>query len=105
MHFYTRTESGLPTAAAGALVSRFASAKLDQELLQAIIERHLVPKCAMKVKRTPEMGPLSAYSTESACGCFLDKVANGATSCKTCGGPGDFPASAPACNYGYCESL
>lgn len=105
VHFFTRTENGLPTPAAGSLVSRFASARLDQELVQAIIEKHLVPKCAMKVKRTTEMGPLSAYKTESACGCFFDKVANGATSCKTCGGPGDCPSSAPACNYGYCESL
>jgi hypothetical protein len=105
VHFFTRTENGLPTAASGALVSRFAAAKLDQELLQVIIERHLVPKCAMKVKRTTEMGPLSSYKTESACGCFFDKVANGATTCKACAGPGDCPSATPACNYGYCEAI
>lgn len=105
VHFFTRTENGLPSAAAGALVSRFAAAKLDTELVDAIIHKHLVPKCAMKVKRSTELGPLSPYKTESVCSCYFDKIANGATSCKPCAGAGDCPSSAPACNYGYCEAL
>ncbi|WNG56362.1 hypothetical protein F0U59_17525 [Archangium gephyra] len=104
VHFFTRTENGLPSAAAGALVSRFAAARIDQVLLDSIIEKHLVPKCAMKVKRSMEMGPLSTYSTDSRCGCYFDLKANGATSCKACAGPADCPSSAPACNYGYCEA-
>jgi ABC-type phosphate transport system substrate-binding protein len=103
VHFYTRVENGLPTAAAGALVSRFAAPQLEQPLLEAIINKHLVPKCAMKVKRTAEMGPLSPVTSGLRCGCFFDKVANGASSCTPCGGPGDCPSSAPSCNYGYCE--
>jgi hypothetical protein len=71
--------------------------------LEAIINKHLVPKCAMKVKRTAEMGPLSPVTSGLRCGCFFDKVANGASSCTPCGGPGDCPSSAPSCNYGYCE--
>ncbi|QRN99842.1 substrate-binding domain-containing protein [Archangium violaceum] len=105
VHFYTRTENGLPSAAAAALVSRFAAARLEKELLDVIIQKHLVPKCAMKVKRSSEMGPLSPYSTDSRCGCYFDLVANGASSCKACNGPADCPSSAPACNYGYCEAL
>lgn len=105
VHFYTRTEGGLPSAAAAALVSRFAAARLDKELLDVIIQKHLVPKCAMRVKRSSEMGPLSAYSTDSRCGCYFDLVANGASSCKACAGPADCPSSTPACNYGYCEAL
>ncbi len=105
VHFYTRTENGLPSPAAAVLVSRFAAARLEKELLDVIIQKHLVPKCAMKVKRTSEMGSLSSYSTDSRCGCYFDLVANGASSCKPCNGPADCPSSTPACNYGYCEAL
>ncbi|MBZ4421683.1 substrate-binding domain-containing protein [Myxococcus sp. RHSTA-1-4] len=103
VHFYTRVENGLPSQAAGALVSRFAAPQLAQPLLEAIINKHLVPKCAMRVRRTTEMGPLSPVTTGLRCGCFFDKVANGATSCTPCAGPGDCPSSAPSCNYGFCE--
>ena len=104
LHFYTRlAANGLPATAAGVLVTRFAAPKLDQELLSTIIGKHLVPKCAMKVQRTEEMGPLSPYTTDSRCGCFFDLIANGATSCKPCTLPGECPAATPACNYGYCE--
>ncbi len=105
VHFYTRTMNKLPSPQAGALVTRFAAQRLEQPLLDAIIDKHLVPQCAMKVKRTEEMGPLSPFSTDASCGCYFDKKANGATSCKPCAGPGDCPSAQPACNYGYCEAL
>lgn len=104
LHFYTQVTNKTPNAAAGALVSRFAAERLEQPLLDAIIKKHLVPRCAMKVKRTEEMGPLSSYTTDSRCGCYFDSVANGATTCKACKGSGDCPKAQPACNYGYCEA-
>jgi hypothetical protein len=104
VHFYTQVTNKLPSAAAGALVSRFAAERLEQPLIDAVIKKHLVPRCAMKVKRTTEMGPLSPYTTDSRCGCYFDSIANGATSCKACQGPGDCPTDAPACNYGFCET-
>lgn len=104
VHFYTRVSSnGLPTPAAGALVSRFAAPKLDQGLLEAVIKKHLVPKCAMKVQRSEEMGRLSPYTTDSRCDCFFESVSNGSTSCQPCSLPGECPSDRPACNYGYCE--
>jgi ABC-type phosphate transport system substrate-binding protein len=104
VHFYTQVKNKLPSEAAGALVSRFAAERLEQVLIDTIIQKHLVPRCAMKVKRTEEMGPLTPYTTDSRCGCYFDYVANGATTCKACKGPGDCPKAQPACNYGYCEA-
>jgi len=105
-HFFARVNNGLPSAAAGVLVSRFAAPKLDQALVEALSKRHLVPKCAMKVKRTVEMGPLSVYTTDSRCDCFFALSATGAApaSCKTCAGSGDCSGATPACNYGFCEA-
>ncbi len=104
IHFYTRVSAGIPTTQAGELVTRFAAPKLSNELVTAIISKHLVPKCAMHVDRTTEMGPLKAYTTESRCDCFFQKVVNGSTTCQTCASSAECPTSAPACSYGYCEA-
>ncbi|MBK8482618.1 MAG: hypothetical protein IPL40_15890 [Proteobacteria bacterium] len=103
LHLFARTSGGVPTEAAGALVSRFAAQRLEPALVEAIVQKHLVPQCAMQVTRSSEMGPLQALAPEFQCGCYFDAVANGATTCKACQGPGDCPAERPACNYGYCE--
>ncbi|MBK6846884.1 MAG: hypothetical protein IPG96_04820 [Proteobacteria bacterium] len=103
LHFFARTSGGVPSEAAGALVSRFAAQRLDPALVEVVIQKHLVPQCAMRVTRSSEMGELKPFAPEFQCGCYFEAVANGATSCKACGGPGDCPAERPACNYGYCE--
>lgn len=106
VHFYARLGAdGLPSAAAAALVTRFAKPSLDQGLLEAVIAQHLVPKCAMHVQRTEEMGPLTPYVTEYRCDCFFDLIADGATpaACQPCALPSECPAERPACNYGFCE--
>jgi hypothetical protein len=64
---------------------------------------HVVPQCAMRVRRTKEMGPLQPYQPTDPCGCYFDKLAAGTTSCETCAQPADCPATAPVCSYGYCE--
>jgi hypothetical protein len=104
IHFVAPTVNGVPSQAAGALITQFSVPKLDQNLVAAIIEAGFVPPCAMKVTHTTEVGPLSAHQPPFGCGCFYDKQVNGATSCQMCGGPGDCPSTAPACNYGYCET-
>ncbi len=104
LHFYTRVSSGVPTAEAGALVTRFAAPKLDASLVESIAKKHLVPKCAMRVDRSTEMGPFKPYTTESRCDCFFEKTVNGTTSCQTCTQAAECPSSAPACSYGYCET-
>ena len=104
VHLFARTSGGLPSTAAGAFVGRFATARVDKRLLDAEIVKGLVPQCAMRVTRSAEMGPLASFQPQLECGCYFDFKANGATSCKTCGGTADCRAPTPACNFGYCEA-
>jgi ABC-type phosphate transport system substrate-binding protein len=75
---------------------------LDLVALEA--QRHVVPQCAMRVKRTSELGPLASFAPNGSCGCYYEKATNGATPCTPCLSPHDCPAGAPVCNYGYCET-
>jgi ABC-type phosphate transport system substrate-binding protein len=77
-------------------------AGLDLIVLEA--QKHVVPQCAMRVKRTSELGSPSPFAPPGACGCYYEKVANGQTACRPCKVSGDCTAAAPACNYGYCET-
>lgn len=106
LHFYARTTSGgVPSPPAAAFLNRFTVAGLDASLLNKIIDKGLVPQCAMKVQRTTEMGPLSSFEPPYGCGCYYEARINGSppASCKACGGPGDCTSAAPACNNGFCE--
>jgi ABC-type phosphate transport system substrate-binding protein len=111
VHFFAQlTTNGntLPNAAAQALVSKFTATKLDQTVLDKIIQTGLVPPCAMTVKRDAEMGPLVPFISPAACGCYFEaKVPEGQApaSCQTCSGPTECPGDRPACNYGYCEPV
>jgi len=106
VHFFAQVSGGVPSAAAAAFVTRFSLPRLDQPLLDAITKSGLVPACAMKVQRTAEMGPLTPFLPNFACGCYFEaNVPNGTApaSCIPCDGPAACPASAPACNNGFCE--
>ena len=102
------TPAGLPqNAKAGEVVgylagTRPAPAGLDLVKLEA--QRHVIPQCAMRVRRTQEMGPAMPFAPQSACGCYYEKVATGVTTCKPCATSAECPASAPVCSYGYCEA-
>jgi hypothetical protein len=98
------TQNSVPSDAARALITRLTVPKLDREMVSAIIESGFVPSCAMKVNHASELGPLTRFKPEFGCGCFYDHEVTHKTSCTLCGGPGDCPTSAPACNYGYCEA-
>lgn len=105
IHFFAATTGGVPNAAATALVTRFAAPRLEQSLFEAIIDKHLVPKCAMAVKRASEMGPFSSrVDTDFRCDCAFEKRATGVTTCTPCTTTTDCPSATPACNYGYCEA-
>jgi hypothetical protein len=78
-------------------------APLGLDLIALEAQRHVVPQCAMRVKRTEEMGPLASFAPPGACGCYYDKVANGTTSCMPCANKTECPSTAPICSYGYCE--
>jgi ABC-type phosphate transport system substrate-binding protein len=74
------------------------------DLVDLEAQRHVVPPCAMRVKRVEEMGPMASFAPPGACGCYYEKAANGVTACTPCNGPSDCPVSAPICSYGYCET-
>lgn len=103
VHFFTRLGAGgVPSAAASMMVLRFAVPRLEQSLIDNIIAASLIPQCAMKVVRTSEVGNF-ATQTGFQCGCYFDFKTKNKTSCQTCTSAEDCTASAPACNYGYCE--
>jgi hypothetical protein len=103
IHLYAATSNGVPSAGADALVTRFAVPRLDGQLLDAIIDSGYIPACAMRVRRQEEMGPLMSYQPQFGCGCYFEDRVNARGTCSACAGPGDCPASRPACNYGFCE--
>jgi len=103
VHFYTANINGAPSAAAGAFVTRFSVPKLDQALVDAMIDASLVPQCAMNVARDTEMGGFLRNPNNYQCGCYFDYRTSGKASCAPCVTPNDCPAGTPACNYGFCE--
>ncbi|HET9623807.1 MAG TPA: protein kinase [Kofleriaceae bacterium] len=104
VHLLAATSGGIPSPAAQALVTQFSVPRLDQKLVTAVIDAGFTPACAMKVSRSEEGGPLSAYTPKFGCGCFFEAHVNGATTCHACTGPAECGGSTPACNYGYCEA-
>jgi len=72
------------------------------DFLSLVVSDHLIPQCAMNVQRLQEVGPPLPYLPSPSCACFFDSSV-GTTSCQTCTVSSDCPASAPACNLGYCE--
>lgn len=92
---------------AGDVVGYFTGTKMlaGVDLIAFEASTHVIPQCAMKVSRDEEMGPLSSYAPEGACGCYYEYSANGSTSCAPCKTTTDCPADAPFCRYGYCEAM
>jgi hypothetical protein len=68
---------------------------------------HLIPQCAMKVKRAADGGDLSLYSAPEPCGCYFDSLVSatpGSTpaGCKTCAGDGE--CGSGKCRNSFCEA-
>ena len=77
-------------------------------LIDLEIGAHTVPQCAMKVKRTTEVGPTSPNTPADPCGCYFEFKATGAApaSCHTCTADADCADGGAnmICSYGYCEA-
>jgi hypothetical protein len=65
---------------------------------------HVIPVCAMKVKRASDGGLLSKYAPADSCGCAFEAAVTGAApaACVACGGDGTC-AGGTLCHHGYCE--
>jgi len=72
-------------------------------LVQIYVDAHVVPLCAMRVKRTADGGAPAPYAPTNPCGCAFEARATGSTTCKACMSAGECPSSAPNCSFGYCE--
>ena len=108
IHFSTHVQNSVPTSANAAKVINMWIGAVPPpqgvDLIQIAAINNLVPECAMKVKRRTEMGPLEPAQTDNQCGCYFEKVAGQTPKCTVCTKHQDCPASAPKCNYGYCEA-
>ncbi len=104
-HLFARVDSSrLPVSpGAAALLRRFSSPRLEQQVIDVEVANGLIPQCAMQVTRAEEMGPLSSNRRDYQCDCYFDFKATGRSACQACALPADCPAAAPACNYGFCE--
>jgi ABC-type phosphate transport system substrate-binding protein len=76
-------------------------------LIQVEAAKHVVPQCAMRVKRTSEVGPMSPFTPAKPCGCYYESLTpGGAPSCKSCATPADCDAKSQCVTYdgvGFCE--
>ncbi|MCK6586875.1 MAG: hypothetical protein L6Q76_04745, partial [Polyangiaceae bacterium] len=64
----------------------------------------LIPRCAMNVDRTTELGDLKPYKTDYPCGCFFDKVVTGeAKGCKPCASDAECDPASEVCSFDFCE--
>jgi len=105
LHVMAKATAGVPTKAAAKSVLDGLSTPTT-ELIDAEVAASVTPVCAMHASRDAEMGPISSFQPDKSCGCYFDKKATGSTTCTACTAATaatDCPASAPACNYGYCE--
>jgi len=101
VHFFAPMPPGGTDPAANAMVLLFNPPRIDQPLVDDIIQASLTPQCAMTVARTSEMGdfmPRPGFQ----CGCYFDLKTKRRTDCTTCVTAEDCPGQHP-CNYGYCE--
>lgn len=108
-HFYVKTDaSGNITnpnvARVIGILTGATPPPTGLDLIQVDEVNNLVPTCAMKVKRSSEVGQMSPVSPLNACGCYFDKLATGKTSCTSCSSSSQCPTSAPTCSFGFCET-
>ncbi len=104
---------GEPTnASVKKVIHYFSGAETPQggknQIVDLEIAQHTIPQCAMKVKRTKELGAYTAYTDPSPCGCYFDAHVPGGSvpaSCKTCTDNSECgDAGTMICSYGYCEA-
>jgi hypothetical protein len=109
LHLLTKLDGmGYPiNKSAGDVVAYLTGTKSPPggfDLISLLAGANIVPACAMQVRRMAELGPLTSFAPEQACGCYFDEVATGKTTCKACTSAVECGEAAPKCNYGYCET-
>lgn len=75
-------------------------------LIQVEAAKHVIPQCAMRVKRSSELGTMTTFTPTKPCGCYYESLTASGTSCKACATPTDCDAGTKCVTYngaGYCE--
>ena len=104
LHMLTAVDGGGNPVRSGAatfigfMMETAASPPFDIVALE--IAAHVIPKCAMKVTRTTELGDLSIYDSPAPCGCLFDSIV-ATTTCATCTSS---CTGSKVCRHGYCEA-
>ena len=109
LHLLTKLDGmGYPiNKSAGDVVAYLTGTKTAPggfDLIALLAGANIVPACAMQVRRMSELGPLTSFAPERACGCYFEEVATGKTACKACMSDVECGEGSPKCNYGYCET-
>jgi hypothetical protein len=111
LHFYVKAnENGPVNGDATSVVNYLTGLKplpTEDKFAFAMVRTQaqvsLIPRCAMRVDRTSELGPLAPYTADFPCGCFFEQEAAGKTSCKPCKQPGECDAQTEVCSFDFCE--
>jgi hypothetical protein len=75
------------------------------KMIDVITDAHVIPSCAMKVKRDVEMGPLAPYTPAAgaACGCYFEEhLKAGSSGCTACT-DNSMCTGGKTCSNGFCE--
>ncbi len=81
----------------------------DAAGLDAIIEAGHIPRCAMRVWRDTDFGPLYGVAPTAPCSCYFEaalaerRPSESGTNCASCTTASDCPNASDVCSYGYCE--
>lgn len=76
---------------------------VELDLIALEANHEVVPQCAMRVRRSQEMGPLEGFAPSDPCGCYYESRSGGAPACKACSATADCGAANTVCSHGYCE--
>lgn len=108
IHFLAKVnDMGAPLNADVAAVVNYISGAMESPaLLDAVIDAHDVPQCAMQVTRSAEIGPYTKNHPDKPCGCYMEKRLGATISdCTACDADAGNPCTGgKVCSYGYCEA-
>lgn len=105
-HLVKVNDMGQPTNSDVATIVNFVTEATDSDpFMNAVIDAHDVPQCAMKVQRSSEIGPYTPYHPAKPCGCYMEKRLGAGAECVSCNSDTDCgDAGDKVCSHSYCEA-
>jgi len=108
VHLLAPATGGVATSAGANTIISYLSGSPSEALIAVEAKKGVVPDCAMRTQHAGEVGPMSSYMPAHSCECAFVTAANGVApaaciACTAATAATVCPATAPACNFGYCE--